>query len=154
MYLSYELPKRNACRPLPHHLVLDSPSCRCMSVATWLLSPQSMSGSTIERESLPTFEIKLKRSAEHDSLLSFAWRPTSVIQAEKSLSDREELSYSADLKAFCAYCDRRHAAMEVCLAFYRQRMHRHHRWKTVIKEQQSEAKLCNRLHGMLHNKGN
>jgi hypothetical protein len=79
-------------------------------------------------------------------------KPEDVIQAEKSLSDRKQHSYSADLEAFCAYCGRRHAVMEKCLAFYRRRMHRHHRWKTVIKEQQSEAKLCNRLRG-IHKKG-
>ena len=72
-------------------------------------------------------------------------KPENVLEAERSLSDREKHSYSADLDAFCAYCGRRHVVMEACLAFYRQRMHRHHRWKTVIKEQQSEANLCNRL---------
>ena len=77
-----------------------------------------------------------------------ALKTEDVLEAEQSLSDREAHSYSADLDAFKAYCGRRHAVMEACLAFYEQRIHRHHRWKTVIKEQQSEANVCNRLRAM------
>ena len=105
----------------------------------------------------PREAVRYRKATRHEKEKQFAKeiadaKPEEVLDAERSLSDREEHSYSADLDAFCAYCGRRHAVMEVCLAFYRQRMHRHLRWKTVIKEQQSEAKLCNRLRG-IHKKG-
>ena len=43
-------------------------------------------------------------------------KPCEVAAAEHSLANHN--SRSADLRTFCAYCHKRHAVMEECLAFY------------------------------------
>ena len=54
-------------------------------------------------------------------------------------------SRSTDLLTFCAYCKKRREKMEECLSFYSQTEHRRRRWKTSIKEQQSEERLYKKL---------
>ena len=49
-------------------------------------------------------------------------KPCEVAAAEQSLADHN--SRSADLCTFCAYCRKRHAIMEECLAFYAEKEHR------------------------------
>ena len=70
-------------------------------------------------------------------------KPCEVSIAEESLANHN--SRSAGLCTFCAYCHKRHAVMDGCLAFYAEKDHRRRRWKTYIKTQQSEERLYERL---------
>mgnify|MGYP006081727013 FL=1 len=69
-----------------------------------------------------------------------------VIQAETVLSGYH--SRSADLERFAAYCAKRHETLDDCLAFYGDLGRRQRRWKTVIKAQQSEERLYQRIEGL------
>lgn len=73
-------------------------------------------------------------------------KPQIVTDAEAQLAGFH--SRSADLTAFCAYCDKRHQSLEACLAFYGHLDHRKRRWKTVIKTQQSEERLYKKLEAL------
>jgi len=70
-------------------------------------------------------------------------KPYEVTAAEHDLANHN--SRSASLNTFCAYCRKRHEAIEECLAFYGEVDHRRRRWKTYIKTQQSEERLYERL---------
>jgi hypothetical protein len=73
-------------------------------------------------------------------------KPQSVKNAEADLAGFR--SRTADLEAFCAYCGKRHETLDECLAFYADLGHRKRRWKTAIKAQASEERLCKRLEGI------
>lgn len=70
-------------------------------------------------------------------------KPKEVKDAEAQLAGFN--SRTASLSDFCAYCRKRHEALEECLAFYSDLGHRRRRWKTVIKTQASEEALYKRL---------
>ena len=72
--------------------------------------------------------------------------PADVHLAESELADFN--SRSADLGTFKAYCAQRRATVEACLAHYARLDYRRRRWKTQIKQQQSEERLFTRLRGM------
>jgi hypothetical protein len=74
--------------------------------------------------------------AQHD-------KPQEVKDAEAGLAGFN--SRSGALSSFQAYCAKRHETLEECLAFYADPGHRRRRWKTVIKTQQSEERLYQRL---------
>ena len=73
-------------------------------------------------------------------------KPDVVVQAEAELSGYH--SRTTDLERFAAYCAKRHATLDDCLGFYGDLGHRKRRWKTVIKAQQSEERLCKRLEAL------
>ena len=77
-------------------------------------------------------------------------KPYEVTAAEEEMSGFN--SRSASLQTFCAYCRKRHETLDSCLAFYAEHDHRHRRWKTYIKAQQSEQRLYDRLRG-IHKEG-
>lgn len=70
-------------------------------------------------------------------------KPFHVQDAEADVAGYN--SRSADMHSFCEYCKRRHKGLNVCIDFYSKLEHRHRRWKTVIKEQQSEERLYTKL---------
>ena len=73
-------------------------------------------------------------------------KPDVVVQAEAELAGYH--SRTTDLARFAAYCAKRHATLDDCLAFYGDLGHRRRRWKTVIKAQQSEERLYKRLEAL------
>ena len=77
-------------------------------------------------------------------------KPCLVRFAEEDLANTN--SYSADVETFRRYIWQRQAGMADCLAFYANMDHRHRRWKSHIKSQQSEEKLYRKLHA-IHKKG-
>ena len=66
-------------------------------------------------------------------------KPQEVKDAEAGLAGFN--SRTANLAAFSSYCNRRHEALDECLAFYGRIDHRRRRWKTAIKTQKSEERL-------------
>ena len=70
-------------------------------------------------------------------------KPFAVREAEADLCGYS--SRSPNLGAFCDYCAKRHEGLEASLSFYSDDSHRRRRWKSAIKEQQSEEKLYKRL---------
>jgi hypothetical protein len=75
-------------------------------------------------------------------------KPTRVLEAERGLIGYN--SRSPDLSVFCAYCTKRHETLDECLLFYSHPDHRHRRWKTAIKTQQSEERLYKQLEALQH----
>jgi len=73
-------------------------------------------------------------------------KPLVVCQAEEELCNYR--SRSADLATFEAYCAKRREGFERALCFYGDLGHRRRRWKTVIKAQQSEARLYRRFEAL------
>jgi hypothetical protein len=73
-------------------------------------------------------------------------KPSSVLAAERALTGYNSRSPSLD--AFCAYCGKRHETLDECLRFYSHLGHRHRRWKTAIKTQQSEERLYKQLEAL------
>jgi len=70
-------------------------------------------------------------------------KPQHVKDAEAGLAGFN--SRASSLDDFCAYCGRRHEALDECLVFYANINHRRRRWKTVIKSQKSEDRLYKKL---------
>jgi hypothetical protein len=75
-----------------------------------------------------------------------ASKPPEVIAAETALGQFN--SKTVSLNEFAAFCAKRRELQATLLAFYTQLEHRHRRWKTVIKSQQSEQALYNRLRAL------
>ena len=73
-------------------------------------------------------------------------KPLDITAAENALAGYN--SRTTDLCAFGAYCSKRHECLDRSLAFYGTLNHRHRRWKTAIKTQQSEERLYSRLEGI------
>ena len=73
-------------------------------------------------------------------------RPYDVTSAEEDLSSFN--SRTADTSRFMAYCVEVIRTLPLRLAHYGTLPHRHRRWKTYIKLQQSEERLYSRLRGM------
>lgn len=70
-------------------------------------------------------------------------KPCLVRFAEEDLANTN--SYSANVETFRRYIWQRQAGLTECLAFYAQMDHRHRRWKSHLKSQQSEEKLYQKL---------
>ena len=77
-------------------------------------------------------------------------KPIQVLDAEIDLAGYN--SRTSDLDSFFAYCNQRHDKLDDCLAFYSKIEHRQRRWKTAIKEQQSEERLYKQIQNL--NKSN
>lgn len=73
-------------------------------------------------------------------------KPFEVTSAEEDLTTFN--SRTADTQRFAAYCTEAMRTLDVRLAYYEDIAHRKRRWKTVIKTQQSEERVFERLGAM------
>ena len=73
-------------------------------------------------------------------------KPIEVLEGEAELTNHN--SRSATLETFVAYCTCRRTFLKASLAFYSSLDHRRRRRKSKIKQQQSERRFFDRLHGL------
>lgn len=123
------------------HVVGIDPGIREMIVAVDQDDPKNTSPVRYTQKQRQ-FETRSKQYAHENN----RDKPLLVRQAEEALAGFN--SRSVSLQTFCAYCQKRHERLDLCLSFYADFGHRRRRWKTYIKAQQSEERLYKRLQGI------